>query len=300
MKTRHIVGIGEVLWDIFPDGPRFGGAPSNFSCSAAELARDAAQVFVVSAVGTDELGDRALESLAEHHVLSSGVQRNPQETGKVLVELNSAGVARYRFAEHSAWDSLDWTEDLRQIAETCDAVCFGTLGQRNQCSRETIQRFVRSTPQHAFRILDVNLRAPYIDETVITESLDMATVLKLNDEELPRLAKLFAITGNDQEIMQQLANQFDLRLVALTRGAQGALIISGNEISLLPGVQVDIADTVGAGDAYTAAMTLGMLHGHSVQDINRAAIEAAAYVCSKPGATMVFPEDIRGNVLNSD
>jgi fructokinase len=296
--TRYrIVGIGEVLWDIFPDGPRFGGAPSNFACSTAELALDVADVFVVSAVGNDELGQRAIDSLTRHHVSVEGVQRNSKETGRVLVELDSAGIASYRFAENSAWDQLVWTGTLQKLAAECDAVCFGTLGQRDNCSARTIRQFVRTTPKHALRILDVNLREPHVNDRVIRESLELANVLKLNEHELPRLARLQDVSGTDLEIMQRLASKYNLQTVALTRGQHGALIISGNQVSDLPAVPVVVANTVGAGDAYSAAMTLGLLTGNAVDAINRSAILAAAHVCSTPGATTQFPESIRGSVL---
>ena len=299
MTPSIIVGIGEVLWDIFPDGPRFGGAPSNFACSTAELAQDAAQVFVVSAVGNDELGRRAIQSLAGHRVGVDNVQTHVKETGKVLVTLDATGIASYRFADDAAWDHLAWSDGLQKRAEGCDAVCFGTLGQRSGCAAETIQRFIRATPQHALRILDVNLRNPHVNDAVILDSLRLANTLKLNDEELPRLARLAGASGSDQDVMRSLAAQYDLQTVALTRGRRGAVIVSGNAVSELPAVPVDVADTVGAGDAFTAAMTLGLLAGHPVDCINRAAIAAASHVCSIAGATTAFPDRIRAAVLKA-
>lgn len=289
---HQIVGLGEILWDVFPDGPRFGGAPSNFSCSAAELAQDSAQVFMVSAVGNDQLGRQAIESLGARGVNTTCVQIDERETGQVLVELDSAGVASYRFAENTAWDHLSWNESLSQLAPSCDVVCFGTLGQRGECSRSTIQRFVRATSDETLRILDVNLRAPFYDDTVIRDSLNLANVLKLNDDELPVLARLFGVAGSDIEIMRQLAQQYQLRYVALTRGAKGAVLLSEHEVSDRPGLHVGVADTVGAGDAFTAAMTLGLLAERSIDDVNKSAIGTAAYVCSQPGATMKFPAQL--------
>ncbi len=289
MKRQIIVGIGEILWDVFPDGPRFGGAPSNFSCSAAELAKGAAEVFMVSGVGDDDLGRKAVNSLQEHGVDTTCVQIADQPTGQVLVELDSTGVASYRFAEDTAWDNLGYDDALRRRARDCDVVCFGTLGQRSACSRNTIQKFVRATSDNTLRILDVNLRAPYFDNDIILESLALANVLKLNDEELPRLASLCNAAGNDVEILRQIAAQYQLQCVALTRGADGALIIYGNDVSDLPGMSVEIADTVGAGDAFTAAMTLDLLAGRDVEQINRNAIAAASWVCSQSGATPSFP-----------
>jgi fructokinase len=292
-----IVGLGETLWDVFPSGARLGGAPLNFSCSVAELVRSGvgdftANALIVSAVGRDDLGRRAIEALHSHGVDTTSVQSGDRETGQVLVDLDSAGVASYRFTEDVAWDHLQWNDGLRQLSSDCDAVCFGTLGQRSEVSRSTIQKFVSATPPRSLRILDVNLRAPFYDDDVIRQSLNLATVLKLNDDELPRLAALCNFTGSPAEIMRQLADRFQLRCVALTRGADGAILMCGDSVSDLPGRQVDVADTVGAGDAFTAAMTLGLLAGHELDQINGRAIATAAYVCTQQGATTGFPADL--------
>lgn len=288
-----IVGLGETLWDIFPDGPRLGGAPLNFACSCAELGQSHAQVFLASSVGNDELGDRALDLLKQHGVSISHTQTDSHPTGQVLVQLDDAGVASYRFAENSAWDHLSWNSQLENLAADCDAVCFGTLGQRSQQSRDMIHRFVAATSDDSLCILDVNLRAPFFDDDVIRESLVLANVLKLNDDELPLLARLIGATGTQVEMMQQLAVAFQLRCVALTRGSSGAILVCGDTVSDLNGEAVEVADTVGAGDAFTAAMTLGLLTNRTASDVNRHAIAVAAYVCSQSGATMRFPEHLR-------
>jgi len=284
-----IVGIGEILWDVFPDGPRFGGAPANFACSAAELSRESARVCMVSAVGDDDLGRAALQSLTSHGVDSRYVQTNHLETGQVLVELDPQGVARYRFAENSAWDALQITDDLRTLAAGTDAVCFGTLGQRRQSSRDTIQEFVRAVPLSALRVLDVNIRTPFCNANVILESLAIANVLKLNDAELPLVAELCECFGSMTDILRQLSDRYHLRCVAVTRGDSGAIVLAGDVFSDLPGIKVDVVDTVGAGDAFTAALILGLLGGNDIQEVNRRAIEVASFVCSQAGATPAFP-----------
>ncbi|QEG00388.1 Fructosamine kinase FrlD [Stieleria maiorica] len=294
---HQVVGIGEILWDVFPDGPRFGGAPANFSCSTSELSRGAnrtprARAVMVSAVGDDELGRKAIESLKQRGVDTSVLQINQHGTGKVDVQLDDAGVASYQFAEDSAWDHLQWNDELSGVAAACDAVCFGTLGQRCEVARQTIRRFVESTPVSALRILDVNLRAPYDDDSIIRQSLALANVLKLNDDELPRLARLDGLTGSDVDVMRRLAERHQLRYVALTRGAGGAVLVSADAVSELPGIPTEVADTVGAGDAFTAAITLGLLAGQSIDIVNRNAIAVASYVCSQPGATMTFPDHL--------
>lgn len=291
--SRIVVGLGETLWDVFPDGPRLGGAPLNYSCSVAELAKSDVQVYIASAVGSDELGKLAIDALAQHGVNTTCMQTNERQTGQVLVELDSAGVASYRFAENCAWDHLAWNSSLQKLAETCDAVCFGTLGQRNEISRATIRRFLNETSDDALRILDVNLRSPFFDSEVIRDSLALANVLKLNDDELPLLADLYGFSGSHLEIMQNLAEQFQLCCIALTRGANGAILACANAVSDRPGATVNVVDTVGAGDAFTAAMTLGLLEGQDIDEVNRKAIAAASWVCSQPGATVSFPAGLR-------
>lgn len=280
-----VVGLGEVLWDIFPDGPRFGGAPANFACSAAGLARGRFDIAMVSAVGTDALGQLAIASLVEHQVNVAAVSQIHIPTGQVNVQLNEQGHATYEFAADVAWDRLEWSNELEQLAHRTDAVCFGTLGQRSEVSLATIRRFVAATRPTALRILDVNLRPPFVSDAVILDSLRLANILKLNDEELSVLARLIGLTGSPAEMLRRLADEFAFQVVALTRGVNGALLIRGDEISEHPGVAAHVVDTVGAGDAFTAALALGLLDGRDLETINRTACEVAAFVCSQSGAT---------------
>lgn len=289
MKRHRIVGIGEILWDLFPDGAKFGGAPANFACSVAGLGQEQVDVLVASGVGNDDLGRRALEFLQERSADTSCVATRNEPTGQVVVELDNQGRASYRFAEDTAWDNLEWTNDLEQLAATTDAVCFGTLGQRSEPSRTTIQQFVAATPSTAIRVVDVNLRPPYVTDAVILESLEIANVLKLNDDELPIVAGLCGISGTDSEVMQQLSHRFDLKLAALTRGSHGAKLVRGDEISDSSGVETDVIDTVGAGDAFTAAMVLGLLNDRPLDEVNQTAGHVAAFVCSQSGATPALP-----------
>lgn len=286
----RIVGIGEVLWDMFPNGPQFGGAPANFACSSAALAQESAHVSMISAVGDDELGQRALAKLGDFGVDTSAIQVKSDPTGQVNVRLDGDGVASFVFQEDSAWDQLSWNITLGKIAMECDAVCFGSLGQRGQCSRETIRRFVSTTPEAALRVLDVNLRTPFWSSNLIRESLALANVLKLNDDELQAIAALSGARGSEVEMLRQIANEYQLRVVALTRGSHGAVICAGNEVSDRPGETVNVVDTVGAGDVFTGALTLGLLNGHTVDTINEHAIASASYCCSRPGATMKMPD----------
>jgi len=286
-----IVGLGELLWDLFPDGPRFGGAPVNFACHAAALGAD---VRVVTSVGNDALGREALQALASHGVKTDGVAIcDGAPTGTVQVTVDAVGKATFTFAPDVAWDHLHWSDGLVRLAANCDAVCFGTLAQRNAESRKTVQRFVGATRASALRVFDINLRPPFYSTEVIRESLALANVLKLNDDELPILATMFEMTGNDVEMLTRLARRFDLQLMALTRGSKGAILVRDGEISEAPGLPVTVKDTVGAGDAFTAALVLGLLRNDPLDHINRRACAVAAHVCSKAGATPALPDELK-------
>ena len=291
MKPK-IVAIGEILWDVFPDGPRFGGAPANFACSAAELAKDNASVTLVSAIGDDTLGRDALVALSNRNVCTEAIQTNPLPTGRVDVELDEAGIASYTFAENCAWDHLTWSQELERLAASCDAVCFGTLGQRSAESRETIQRFIRSTPEHCLRVFDINIRPPFIADQWILNSLESATAIKLNEDELPIVAELCDCVGGEIEVLQHLSKRFELQLAALTRGERGSLILAGDQFSELSGRKVQVIDTVGAGDAFTASMVLDMLGNTNIETMNQRANALSSYVCTQAGATMAFPENL--------
>jgi fructokinase len=291
MNHGHtVVGLGEILWDVFPDGPRFGGAPANFACHAAQLG---ATAHMVSAIGPDELGVKALKALEDKGVNTSRVARSEFPTGVVNVELDAAGKASYQFAMNTAWDHLEWRDDWKQLTDQTAAVCFGTLGQRSESSRRAIQRFVEATSSAtAFRIFDINLRPPFHTDEIILESLALANVLKLNDDELPILARLCGLEGAEVELMQALADRYQLRVVAVTRGHQGAVLCRGKEVSEFPGVSTTVKDTVGAGDSFTAALAMGLLENHALDAINQRACRIAAYVCSQSGGTPLIPADL--------
>lgn len=294
MASREVlVGLGEVLWDVFPEGARFGGAPANFACSAAKLAGVQVEVHVVSAVGDDDLGVRARESLESQGVLVGHLSTLAQRTGQVDVTLDDDGHASYVFASDTAWDNLEWSTGLEEMSRRTSAVCFGTLGQRGELSRATIRRFVEHTPPSALRIFDINLRPPFFDDEVILASLALANVLKLNDDELPVVARLTGVSGSEAELLRQIADHWQLSAVALTRGATGAVLLRGSELNDSPGTETVVRDTVGAGDAFTATLALGLLRQMPLSEINRAACRVAAFVCSQPGATPPFPDELR-------
>lgn len=289
--TRKLViaGIGEVLWDVYPDAARFGGAPANFACHAAALGGEA---WMASAVGVDELGRSALDTLENAGVRCETIARDrDHDTGQVLVMLDSSGQASYKFADDSAWDHIEWSVALESLAERCDAVCFGTLGQRSPISRATIQRFVSATPQRALRMFDVNLRQHFFDQRTIDTSLQIASAVKLNEEELPKVAELCEIDASTpRHMLRQLVERYDLRLAAVTCGAEGALLLAGDEESTCPAVPAKVVDTVGAGDAFTATLVPDFLRGLPLAEVNRHANAVASFVCSQPGAVMKLPD----------
>ncbi len=285
-----IVALGEILWDLFPSGPRFGGAPANFGYHAASLG---GEVAIVSGVGDDELGHSALRNLKQSGIETGFVQIDREHpTGTVGVDVDTHGHASYSFNDDEAWDHIAWSDDLQQLASRADVACFGTLAQRSPTSRETLRRFIEATAPTTLRLLDLNLRAPFHDDDVIEHSLRLANVLKINDDELAMLATRYA-DGDDEAVQaKQIADRFGLDVVAVTRGSRGGLIVRGDEVSRVPSMPVDVQDTVGAGDSFTAALAMGLLRNIPLDTINRAACRIAEYVCTQAGATPPLPREV--------
>ena len=284
MKTA---AIGEILFDRFPDRDRLGGAPCNV---AAMLSQFGLNSFLISAVGRDRLAERALAELAELGVNTSAVQTNELPTGEVRVSLDSHGKPTYTFAEKSAWDQICWTPALAELAPTFDAVCFGTLAQRNG-SAETIRTFLRHTRKDALRVFDLNLRAPCYDRNVVLETLQLANMLKLNDEELPILAGFLEV--KPEEVIPRLLAG-NIELVALSLGPEGAELHRRGECSRAPAGELEkMVDSVGAGDSFTATLIAGLLRGLPLDRINRHGNRVASYVCSQHGATPPLPDSLK-------
>lgn len=295
MTQRPIViALGELLWDLLPSGRQFGGAPGNFAHHAALLGGD---VRMVSGVGNDELGYAAIEQLRQSKIDVEHVQISDAfPTGAVDVKLDTDGKASYFFHQNDAWDHVCWSDTLGELAEQCEAVCFGTLGQRHSDSRNMIQTFLKSTRPSTLRIFDINLRPPFFDDEMVRSSIGLTNVLKLNEEELAYLGKLEGITGTEMDLARQLIDRYQLRLLALTRGERGGLLMTDSEVSEVAPQQVTINDTVGAGDSFTAALTVGMLQGLDLDEINDKACRLAEYVCSQAGATPPVPYELRSGL----
>jgi fructokinase len=290
MKAFKLVGIGEVLWDLLPAGPQLGGAPGNFAYHARALGADSC---VISRIGNDPLGRDVLARFHSMGLAVETVQKDPNsETGTVTVVINPEGLPEYTIKEGVAWDCLETTAEALAAVKTADAVCFGTLAQRTPASRKTIQHLVSSAGPSALRVLDLNLRQHYHSIEVIEESLRLANVLKLNEDELTFVAAMFGLKGDTRARLSQLADRHGLRLAACTRGAQGSLLLSESRWYECAGVPAKVVDTVGAGDAFTAAMVLGLLVGWPLEEVNLRANEVASYVASCAGATPPLPRHL--------
>jgi fructokinase len=249
---------------------------------------------MVSRVGNDQLGTEAIAQLRKHGVDTENVTvSSSHPTGTVSVELDAAGKPSFSIGENVAWDHFQWSELLERLAPEADAVCFGTLGQRSHASRAVIRQFVSKVPRSALRVLDVNLRPPFDSDPIIAESLPLANVLKLSDEELERVAGAGGLSGSEETLLRDLSDRFDLQLIALTRGPKGATLYRAGQRSDVDGVSVDVKDTVGAGDSYTARMIVGLLADEPLDVVNRQACQVAAYVCSQSGATPALPDELR-------
>ena len=290
-RKMIVVGLGEVLWDMLPGGKQLGGASANFAYHAQMLG---AEAKLVSCVGNDSLGRELLERLGAMQMSTEGVTVDAfAPTGTVAVELSPDGQPKFNIRENVAWDQLTASEFARATLARADAVCFGSLAQRNEISRATIRSLVASTRYDALRIFDANLRQNFFSPEVIENSLQLANVLKINDEELPVLAVLLGLRGRPEEQLASLAQRFDLQVVALTRGARGSLFYSRGNYSEALGLPIKVVDTIGAGDSFTAMLVMGLLAGWNLDEINRRANEVAAYVVSQPGATPKLPEYFR-------
>ncbi len=286
-----IAGIGEVLWDLLPTGPRLGGAPANFACHVQSLGGQAA---MITRVGRDPLGKSVCERFAERGLATDAVQIDPElPTGTVTVTLDDHGEPRFVIHENAAWDGLELNLPALSAASAADAVCFGTLAQRTEAARAVIQQLIAATPERALRVFDVNLRQAFYTPAVIEQSLQLANVLKLNESELAILARVFSLDASTWRQMEQLAQIFGLRLVALTRGARGSVLFLNGRWSEWPHLAVSVADTVGAGDAFTAALVLGLLQDMDLDDLHATAAECAGYVCTQVGATPELPAYLR-------
>ena len=290
-KKPVVVGLGEILWDMLPEGRQLGGAPANFAYHCHALG---AESLVVSAVGDDKDGVDIVNSLTELGIETSYLEKvHEYPTGTVSVELDQHGYADYTIHSPVAWDSITWSESLALLANKCNAVCFGSLAQRNTVSRKTIQRFLAATSVECMRVYDVNLRQDYATQEIVRRSLTHANLLKLNDEELPVVASMLGIGETDESsIVNQLLSTYDLICVMVTKGSTGSTLYTKDEVSFCESRDVSVVDTVGAGDSFTAAAVMGFIEGKTLKGLHQRASKVADYVCTKHGATPLIKQDL--------
>ena len=279
-----ILSIGEVLWDMLPSGRKVGGAPANFAFHCMQLG---AEVRILSRVGNDDLGRELIEFYRSLGLSTELIAIDPvAPTGTVSVELSAEGQPKYTIHEHVAWDKIEATDTACRFAQDADAVCFGSLAARSTAVFQTIQKLVLQTKPSALRVLDLNLRDPFVDKNVIESLLRLANVLKLNDEELTRIAAMFGVSGNTAAAHADwFINNYNLKILILTCGAQGSRIFADGKEHFCPSRKIEVVDTVGAGDAFTAMVVVGLLSGLPTDIINERASEIAAFVCTQNGAT---------------
>ena len=302
MKEQHLIlGVGELLWDLLPAGPQLGGAPANFAVMAGRLGNHAA---ILSRIGRDDLGRKAVDILDPLPADTSFLEVDPvHETGKVTVALNN-GQPQFTIHQPSAWDFLELSDEWVQLAERAAAICFGSLAQRAHESRQTIQTLAAQASASCIRIFDVNLRAPFFSGEVIQESLELATVMKMNDAEVPQVLGLLGLPAVDESSpghlrlgAERLLMEFPtLDLVAVTRGGEGSLLVRREEWHEHPGIAVQVADTIGAGDAFTAAMTHYLLRGSDLATLNEAGNRWGGWVASQSGAMPALPDAVRAGI----
>ena len=288
---RYVVGLGEVLWDVLPEGKKLGGAPANFAYHAGQFL-GMSNTIAVSALGDDTLADETIEALKANG-LNYLLPRVPYPTGTVQVQLDEQGIPTYDINENVAWDNIPFNDDIAEIACNCRAVCFGSLAQRNVVSRETIQKFLDATPADCLKIFDINLRQHFYSQDIIRESLQRCNILKINDEELVLIGRMFGYPDLDFENKCWLIlGKYNLDMLVLTCGTDGSYVFTPGHVSFLETPKVKVADTVGAGDSFTGSFVGSILNGKSVPEAHRIAVQVSAYVCTQNGAMPQLPLEL--------
>ena len=289
-KKQSVIGIGEALFDVLPEGKKLGGAPANFAYHVSQFGLNSC---AVSAMGDDELGKELEKELNDHH-LNYQIDKVAYPTGTVQVSLDANGIPCYDIKEGAAWDNIPYTPALEKLAKNCTAACFGSLAQRNEVSRNTIYRFLDNMPKEEgiLKIFDINLRQGFYDKDIITESIKRCNILKINDEELITVSRIFGYPGIDLENKcWLLLGKYNLKMLILTCGVNGSYVFTPGEVSFIETPKVEVADTVGAGDSFTGAFVASILKGKSVKEAHELAVKVSAFVCTQNGAMPVLPEE---------
>ena len=287
-KKPIVVGMGELLWDVLPDVKKAGGAPVNFAYHASQ---SGAEAYALSAIGNDDLGEELIQELTKNRINSDYISRVNYPTGTVQVELKE-GIPSYTIIEEGAWDYIPFSQAEIDLMKQASAVCFGTLAQRASESRNTLQTLLSYVPADSLRFFDINIRQHFYSKELIEESLRIANVFKVNDEELVLLRPMFQLEGTDEEVCHWFMDQFDLRYLILTAGAEYSTIYARTESSTLPTPKVKVADTVGAGDSFSGSFVAAILAGKSLREAHKHAVKVAAFVCTQHGAWPTYPKDL--------
>ncbi|MDY4845696.1 MAG: carbohydrate kinase [Parabacteroides sp.] len=290
MDDKVIVGIGEALWDVLPEGKKIGGAPANFAYHVSQFGLESC---AVSAVGDDELG-KEIRSNFEEKKLQTLIETVPYPTGTVQVEIDKLGVPQYDIKENVAWDNIPFTPQIEELAHRTKAICFGSLAQRNEVSRNTIEQFIEAMPktEDTLIVFDVNLRQSFYSREVLDRSMKRCNVLKINDEELITISRMLGYQGTDlQSKCWILLGRYHLKMLILTCGVNGSYVFTPGSMSFIATPKVKVADTVGAGDSFTGAFVACILKGLSVADAHQKAVNVSAFVCTQRGAMPTLPAD---------
>ena len=285
--NNTVVGLGEILWDVFPERKVLGGAPANFAYHVSQFGYNG---YAVSAIGDDLLGKEILSSLQEKR-LNYLIETTDFPTGTVQVTLNQTGIPQYEICENVAWDNIPFTAKTDNLAKNTGTVSFGSLAQRNGVSRETIKRFLAAMPENSLKIFDINIRQHFYTKELIHESLQLCNMLKINDDEVIIVSELFGWKNmEEQDICKKILENYNLDIVILTKGTNGSFVFTPKETSYQPTPKVHVADTVGAGDSFTAAFVASYMHGERITDAHQLAMEVSAYVCTQHGAMPKLPD----------
>jgi fructokinase len=292
-KEFKVVGIGEVLWDMPPQGKVLGGAPANFAYHASKLG---AEGYIISAIGKDDLGREIMDSLSGTG-MNLHISKVDYPTSTVIVHLTDKGVPTFEICQDVAWDYMKLTDEDLNLAKQTDAVCFGSLAQRNDTSRKAILKFLSNVSDKALKVFDVNLRQNYYSREILDKSIELSNILKINEDEIKILAKIYGWKGDEKSICEQIVGLPTINMLAYTCGAEGSYLYTKKESSFLKSPKVKVIDTVGAGDAFTAGLVMGLLNRKSLAESHYLAVEISANVCKYSGA--MPPYDAAANELVS-
>ena len=288
-NKRFVVGLGEALWDVIPEGKKLGGAPANFAYHAGQFGLD---TIAISALGEDELAAETIKALKDHG-LNYLMPHVPYPTGTVQVTLTGDGIPAYEIKENVAWDNIPYTPEIAEVAKNCRAVCFGSLAQRNVTSWATIRQFLDNTPKDCLKIFDINLRQQFYTKDVIEESLKRCNILKINDEELVVIKRMYGYDDLDMRgICEKILEEYGLLMLVLTCGTNGSYVFAPGLTSFQDTPKVKVADTVGAGDSFTGSFCAAILNGKSMKEAHKKAVEVSAFVCTQNGAMPTLPPEL--------